>query len=181
MTVTELYLFWCIQRTQFHSLHFHLIANWISSSINWAQTSWFGQINLWLILEPFNTIIILRTPPNPLLKCISTTQNINKQHPFEIHQSICQCEAAIPNQQRPLPADWLTFQWFWQMSKRTKKREAHSTIYISVYIQTRTSAPPLPPLIFFSFNSWKNKELLLQRKPWQKLLPKSTSHFYVSR
>lgn len=139
------------------------------------------QINSWLILEPFNTISILRTPPNPLLKCISTTQNINKQHPFEIHQSICQCEAAIPNQQPPLPADWLTFQWFWQMSKRTKKREAHSTIYISVYIQTRTSAPPLRPLIFFSLNSWKNKELLLQRKPWQKLLPKSTSHFYVTR
>lgn len=45
------------------------------------------------------------------------------------------CEAAISMQQQPLQADWLTDQWFWQISKRkSRRRRPLSTVYIFLYI-----------------------------------------------
>lgn len=50
-------------------------------------------------------------------------------------QFLRQCEAAISMQQQPLQADWLTDQWFWQISKRkSRRRRPLSTVYIFLYI-----------------------------------------------
>lgn len=46
-----------------------------------------------------------------------------------------QREAAISTRQQPLPADWLTDQWFWKISKRkSRRRRPLSTVYIFLYI-----------------------------------------------
>ena len=63
-------------------------------------------------------------------------KNLTKQLILtEQDQFLCQCEAAISIQQQPLQADWLTYQWFWQMSKRkSRRRRPLSTVYIFLYI-----------------------------------------------
>lgn len=101
-------------------------------------------------------------------------KKITKQLPFELHQPISQSKAATPIQQAPHLTD-CHFQWFWQTSKDNQEEGdplnyIYSYRYISIYIQTKTSThrpPPPSPFasIFFSFNLWKNKELL---PPWKR-------------
>lgn len=93
-----------------------------------------------LLLEPMQTSFVRHSHSSIFSlkwhKCISITQKPTKQLILtEQDQFLCQCEAAISIQQQPLQADWLAYQWFWQMSKRkSRRRRPLSTVYIFLYI-----------------------------------------------